>query len=146
MKKLVILFLSVIVIGSASILTTSFTKSNQWTMYKQSQGIQIYYKTVDCDDVTNGLYQKYVLLKFINTTDFDVNIKWKNELWYDNKCSTCESNSEELLVNITLKAKSEVEGNCQDRKLQIFAEFKNHADVPKLTNFELSQLEIKPAL
>ena len=146
MKRLLILFMSIMVIGTISISSSSFTTSNEWTLYKQAQGVQIYFKTVDCDDVTNGLYQRYVLLKVVNTTNFDVNVKWKNDLWYDNNCTTCEDQSVENKVNLLVKAKSELVGNCTDLQLKIFSEFKNHADVPKLTKFELSNLEIKVAL
>lgn len=88
-------------------------------------------------------FQKYVIFKLVNTTDFDVNIDWKYELWYNDKCTTCDDKNENELISLTIKAKSEIEGDCSNNNLGVFSEFKNHPEVDKLTKFELKNLNIK---
>ena len=146
MKKLFIFLLGIVLLGSATILNSSFTNTTNWTLYTQSQGVQIYYKVADCDDASNGLYQKFLILKLVNTTGFDLDISWKKDLWYDDVCTTCNDQSKEHKTKIILKANSTIEGNCNNKKLSIFSEFKNHSNVSKLTKFELNKLVIKPAL
>lgn len=142
-RKLILFFTTLIIIA---IVSSSFNKTDEWHLYRQDKGIQIYYKQVDCDDVKNGLFQKYVIFKLINTTDFDIKIEWENQLWYNDKCVTCEGNYDNNNISIIIKAHNKVEGDCTNSKLSIFSEFKNHADVDKLTKFELNNLNIKPIL
>lgn len=128
------------------VIFSSFNKKDEWNLYQQSKGIQVYYKLTDCDDEENGLFQKFIIFKLVNTTDFDVTVKWTNQLWYNEKCTTCNGTNEDNAVEITLKAHKEIVGDYKNKNLSIFSEFKNHPDVDKLTNFELKDLTIKPIL
>ena len=122
--------------------------SKNWKLYKNINGIQILYKSSECNDETNGLYQELVLLKFINTTKENLKIEWDNELWYDGKCWTCDNDSkEENHFTLKLKAGENIEGECgldKSRILQIFQKYTNHDDVPVLSNFELKNLSVNP--
>ena len=131
---------------SICLFNTSFKNTNEWELYKQSKGIQFFYKQTDCDDVANGLYQKYVIFKIVNTTDFKVNIEWNKQLWYNNYCTTCNKTNENDKVIINIDAHSELIGDCKSEELSIFSEFKNHPEVNKLTDFEIIDLKIKPIL
>lgn len=142
-KKLTLFFTMLII---TAIVFSSFSKTDKWNLYKQEKGVQIFYKQVDCDDVANGLFQKYVIFKLVNTTDIDIKISWKYQLWYNDKCSTCDSEDENKLVNLEVKAHSEIEGDCINKQLSVFSEFKNHPDVDKLTRFEFNNLNIKPII
>ncbi len=124
----------------------SFNKANQWNLYKQSKGIQIYYKLTNCDDIKNGLFQNYILYKVVNTTNYNIDISWKNEVWYNNHCTSCGQNKENKRVKLHLKANETIIGNCKNSNLSLFAEYKNHPKVDKLTKFEIIDLSIKIAL
>ena len=127
------------------LIHSSFT-TNEWTLYYQSNGIQLYYQEADCDDVSNGLFQKFIIIKVINTTDFKVRINWEKELWYNNKCTTCSGENEGSTTEFTSLPKSETVGDCNNRDFSIFQSFKNHKDTPVLTRFELKNITIKPIL
>jgi hypothetical protein len=142
-KRAIFIIIAMIFLGFSN---SSFIKTNEWNLYTQSKGVQIFYKNSDCDDVENGLYQKFIIFKIVNTTDFKINVEWKNKLWYNEKCITCEAGKENKLINVILNPKSEIVGDCTNRDLSIFSEFKNHPEVVKLTNFELVELNIKPVL
>jgi hypothetical protein len=120
----------------------------EWEIYKEIDGIQIYYKYSDCIDKSLGLEQKLVLLKFVNTTDNSFSVKWQNELWYDGECWTCKANDKsEYNHKIILQKGSHLEGTCkhgENTDLQIFAGYLNHDDTAKLTKFELKDIKIVP--
>ena len=66
---------------------------DEWQLYAEKNGVQIYYKTQECRIESQGLHHEYVLLKFVNTTDENLIVEWDNELWYNNKCHTCDTKS-----------------------------------------------------
>lgn len=142
-RKLTLFFTMLII---TAIAFSSFSKTDEWNLYKQDKGVQIFYKQVDCDDVANGLFQKFVIFKLVNTTDFDIKIDWKYELWYNDVCYTCDESSEHKTISLTVKAQSEIVGDCANNELGIFSEFKNHPDVAKLSKFEFGSLNIKPLI
>lgn len=143
MKNKIILGLSLILVG---LLFISAVSKPEWKLYKHQKGVSFYFQTVDCDDVKNGLFQNFVILKLVNNTDFDLKIRFKKELYYNDKCANCDSDSEEHYVNITLKAKEEISGDCKSADLSIFKEFKDKDDVAKLSKFELSDITVKQKL
>jgi hypothetical protein len=140
--SITVLFLIIL----SGIIFTSMTATSEWILYKQVQGVQFYYQEVSCDDPTNGLYQNQIRFKIINTTDFDLQINYKTQKWYDNQCSNCNDTSPEHFTSFELKAKSEIIGNCSNNQFQIFASFKDKPNVPKLTKFEIVDIIIKPIL
>ena len=140
MKSLKFILALVIVISLGS-----FKQSNDWTLYKTEKGVQFFYKTTDCDDAKNGLYQNFVILKVVNTTNFDVNVSFKKEVWYNNECRTCNDDSKELITKLTLSPNSEKTGDCKG-ELSIFSEFKDKPDVSKLSKFELVDIKVNRKL
>jgi len=150
-KSIILIFLAFAFLNVHSQDNNSNKKqltSKDWNLYKNFNGIQIYFKQSECNDEKNGLYQELVLLKFINTTKENLKIEWDNELWYDGKCWTCkDDNNEENHYTLKLKAGESIEGECgldKSRELQIFKRYTNHDDVPVLSNFELKNISINP--
>ena len=119
---------------------------DEWQLYSEKNGVQIYYKTQECRIESQGLHQEYVLLKFVNTTDENLIVEWDNELWYNNVCRTCGSKTNEHHYEISLSSGDSVEGGCSldsERKLRIFSKFLNLQSKSQLTKFELVNITIK---
>ena len=121
----------------------SHEASTEWELYSEINGIHIFSKQIECNDEANGIFQEVVILKFVNTTNKNFTIEWDYELWYDNKCWTCDAkSSKENHKAITLNAQKMIVGDCgsDNKSLWIFKRYTNHNDTSVLTKFELKNL------
>ncbi len=147
-KANTLLFISLGLFYISSLMPNEIMAQNQnfsteWQLYKDVNGIHIYSKQIECNDEANGLFQEVVILKFVNTTKNDFTIKWDYELWYDNKCWTCDSkNSKENQKSISIDSQQVVVGDCENKNkvLRIFKRYTNHNDTSVLTKFELKNI------
>ncbi len=127
----------------------STTNDIKWELYKEVNGVQIFYSTQECNDPQNGIFQELVFLKFVNTTEVSFKIDWDEELWYDNKCWTCNKSDldrQEDHNSIELQAGESLVGVCTDRRnkeLIIFSRYTNNKGVG-LTKFEFLNLQVNP--
>ncbi len=132
--------------------SVGFSQTNQnnsdWKLYIERNGVQFYTKTVKCHDEVNGIHKEVVLIKATNTTSYKFEIKWKNEIWYDNNCVNCNSKSKEYQFSMILEGDQSKEGDCinKEQGLNIFSKFLNYSDKSVLTKFNLIDLEVNPLL
>jgi len=119
--------------------------SSEWQLYQENTGVQIYYKSVECNDEQNGIHQQYIVLKFVNTTYINLKLAWNTHLWIDGKCRTCKDTFGEYDFELYLKGGESIEGNCNSSKeLAFFSKFLNYTDKSELTNFELAEFFVSP--
>lgn len=137
-------------LNSFSINTKGINDNNQdltsteWKIYTEKTGIQIYYRTIDCNDATNDIHQQFIILKFVNTSNTDLIVDWEMLLWYNDECRTCNSGSE-YLYTVTIPAGESSEGDCfAPRELKLFSSFLNYDHIPKLSKFEFAGLNVTP--
>ena len=118
----------------------------EWTIYKEVNGLQIYSKDLNCNDDQNGIHNQFVCFQFINTTSETMSISWQFELWYNNNCITCgKPANNETSYKINLAPDEMVEGDCSNSSssgLKIFSSFINTARGSKLSKFEYKNLEV----
>jgi len=129
------------------ISTISFANSGdkEWTLHKEVNGIQIYYKYVDCNIPHEGYYQEQVLLKFVNTTQTPLKIKWQREAWYEGKCTSC--GQDEYKFELLIPAGETIVGDCDiytPSKLKIFSKFLDLKSNVKLEKFNIAVIEVAP--
>ncbi|MFH2140778.1 MAG: hypothetical protein ABIJ97_00040 [Bacteroidota bacterium] len=149
MKKLlsfifVIFLLNVTCFSSGDGRQISDFANPDWKLYETINGIEIYYKSEECHDLKKGMHKEFVLLKFVNTTEENLVIKWDNYLWYDGNCLTCIEDAE-YKFSVQLSAKESREGGCEyesELSLKLFSRFLNYSDKPELTMFELANLKV----
>jgi hypothetical protein len=119
--------------------------ATEWQLYKEYTGVQIYYRSLECHDVHNGIHQQVIILKFVNTTDTDLDLTWNAKLWFNGVCINCENTDDEHTFRLALKGGESLVGSCNSpSELQIFSKFLNHESKTQLTNFELADLSISP--
>jgi len=138
-KSLFVLLLAV----SAFAFTPNPT-SNNWKLYKEIQGIQIFTKVGNCKLEHTKKSAKYMLFKYVNTTNKNLRITGHVDAYYNGNCRSCGLNSpNEYDFSIDLKAGTTQKGNCSDElkafKLYYGQTDKENADLSK---FELSQLAV----
>ncbi len=128
-------------------LTSIVKAGNEWQLYSEKNGVQIYYKYSECINKQEGTEKEYVLFKVINTNDINMVVEWERRFWYDGKCKNCDSNSPEYHTKFDLKAGEILEGCCDlqsKRDLKICSRVLNFNDIPVLTKFELENLSVNP--
>jgi len=141
-KSIQILFILIITIGSTA-FTNSSTK-NDWKLYKEIQGIQIYSKMSSCmlEHTTNS--NQYLIFKYINTTKKNLRLTGRIDPYFNNLCRSCNLDSpNEYEFSISLKPGESQEGNCSD-ELKAFKLFYSSSDnrVAPLSKFEYSNLTV----
>lgn len=140
------------IIGVMLIWTPASAQDASWTLFTEVDGVEVYQKSANCHDLSEGYHRRHVLLRFVNTTDQQVEISWFIETWYDGNCSTChEPEDPEHFRSITLEPGESTEGTCsfhEGATLKVFETFltpegeKLQDDVAELSNFDLHNLTV----
>ena len=116
----------------------SLCGNEEWVKHSETMDFVVYTQRVACDDEYNGLFQDKVLIRIENKRPNAIKVSWDLATWYDQK----EWGYGDLRFEVTIPANGVLEGNCQSQELSVFAEMRNHADVPKLTNFALENVRV----
>ena len=143
---LIFVFLISTELFSQNTSKTISAPENEWNLYIESNGIQIYTQNDECHDFKNGTHYEYLMLKFVNTTSVNKKIKWSENLYYNGKCSNCNGNSDKPIFEFELNANQTKQGKCDvdiNDMFRIFNRFLNYTDKPVLTKYEIINLEIK---
>jgi len=141
------LFISIILLTILSINVSGQANKtdNQWKLHKEQQGVQIYFKYTDCNIPSEGYYQQQVLLKFVNTTQTPLKVKWQKEAWYEGKCATC--GKDEYKFELKIPAGETIVGECDiysPSYLKIFSKFLDFDAKVQLEKFNLDIIEVTP--
>jgi hypothetical protein len=102
---------------------------------------------VECNDEANGIFQEMILVQFVNTTQKDFRLSWDMLLWYDGKCTTCESTDGEYHYVVALEAGGIKEGVCtagSPGELRFFVRFLNYDHIPVLTRYAMDNFTVSP--
>ena len=95
---------------------TGYTQDNDWTLDLQKEGVEVYYKVQQCNE------QEVVLLKVINTNEYQIDIQWADELKVEGPPNTLRSDWKddgsgvstlELNAGETIEATCDMESNKQ---------------------------------
>ncbi|MBL4657413.1 MAG: hypothetical protein JKX73_05390 [Flavobacteriales bacterium] len=76
-----------------------------------SQGVDVFFKNVACGD------QDQVILKFVNTNEYEVLIEWADAFYTDDK-QWIHNERNDKGREIVLGAKQKIEGNCDVKSNQ----------------------------
>lgn len=110
------------------------------------EGVSIEVRSTDCHNIRNGTHKQYLLLSVSNSRKTDVSVSFKKNLWYDGKCSSCNSESDKYSIIITVPANGQLVGDCElNNGLRIFSKMLDLDKVAKLTNYELVDIEVNEA-
>ncbi len=130
------------------ISVTCFAQSpEKKTQIYTADGVEINLIKSDCIDKQYDIQKQILYFEIINSNSYSVNISFKKELWYDNVCSACSSDSPEYEVNQTIEASSTIQGGCTSKNtlLNIFVKMLKLSNVRQLTNYEFKAIKIEKA-
>jgi hypothetical protein len=129
-----------------SIVSFSQTK-NQSSSYFSGKGVEINIRVTDCIKPEKGTEIQYLFIEIVNNNNYDIKVSFDKEMWYNDKCQSCNSNTKEYHSSISIKANQSVSANCEDnnKELSIFSKMLNLSKVRKLTKYELKNITIEKA-
>lgn len=153
MKGLMLFFLlsPLICIGQTpaknSFVVTNDLVKNEWVQMHEQDGIFFFVKRSECNWPEDGIFQEMILLKMVNTTDYNLIISWDILQWYDEELWTRLPIRAENKHQIFLTGGEMLEGSCERTNkyysaLTVFCRFLNYEDKPEMTKFELSNINI----
>ena len=120
--------------------------SDSWKLFQSVEGVDIYYKYVDCKP-SIGFEKEQVILKFINTEKKIKILSWHIAIDYGYKCLTCDF-ANEYSYELRLRENESIEGSCEldcPPSLKIFSKFKDtryKGTAKPMTYFELMNLKV----
>lgn len=138
MKRFLVLFLTI------AISSVTIAQSNDWALYKQVDGVEIYTKLEECYD--NKLPdQRAVIIKVVNTKSADVTVDWDLMIWYNGKLITTVPKDPENHFSFTVTKNSSVEGSCDTPRgpFYIMKEWISLTNNRKISRFELDNVQVK---
>lgn len=142
----IILFFAAVTGSALQAQQISFKHSSEWVYLYTIDGVNFYYSVQEHKDSETGTIREYVVLKIQNTNDKEVNVKWNQIIYYNNKCFNCGNDfNEEYIRRITIAGNSSLEGSAGgDKTLKIFSRFIGKDSPQKiLTDFRLEKIEVK---
>jgi len=130
-----------------SVVVTNDNIKTEWQHVQSVEGVLFYVKKADCNWPQDGIYQEMILIKVVNTTEYDLSISWDILQWYDGTLWTRLPVRPENKHQFVLKGGEMLEGTCERTNLYyssltVFSRFLNYEDKPEMTKFELSNINI----
>jgi len=107
-------------------------------------GIKITTAPLHCDVPSEGYQADLIALTITNTTNEVKTVSYSFELYYDNKCATCDR--DEYIYTQTLQPKQALQGVCLDRKnmgLAFFDHMPAHLNKTQLTDYNILHVKVQ---
>lgn len=115
--------------------------SQEQKNYYSDDKINLSYRYHNCNDAENGIFKEYAFFTITNKTEESIRVSYKKELWYNNKCTTCNVEGKEHNYSIVLNPKESKTGSCatKEKSLAIFSKMLNMKK-SELSKFELTNI------
>jgi hypothetical protein len=142
------LLYSIIFILISQFILAQESSNKKWKQHSNFQGINIEYRQAICKP-DNGREQILLLFRYTNTTQDKVELTWKVEVWRNNICTNCKSNSNEHNRLVTLKPNEVIEADGSTKRIKYNYIFGNFSKLvrgmnkQKLTDFKFQNLTKK---
>tara|TARA_B110000037_G_scaffold213953_1_gene269152 strand:+ start:7822 stop:8241 length:420 start_codon:yes stop_codon:yes gene_type:complete len=123
------------------------TYSQAWTKVFSSDQVMVESTEVDCNPNNKEYPFSYLMLKFTNLTDSEVDFDFYTEIWYNgvkNEQVKNDASDEEIERHIHLQANESKQGDCNSNEnFKIFYK-NNHPKMDhRLTRIEIQQIKTK---
>ncbi|GAB4279450.1 MAG: hypothetical protein Kow0068_03450 [Marinilabiliales bacterium] len=143
MKNQLIFYIIFLIISVCNLFSQEETNDKyQWTLYNETNGVQIFTKPHECHDYINDIHKQYMLLKIVNTNNENVTVSFDKNLYYNNVYTPGENGENNVILEIS--PMSSIEGDCDSmQELKIFDSYMEFEPKSKLTKFELTNINVK---
>lgn len=135
MKKILLLLMAIVLLSSFVYQSNEVFTNNK---------LSIKTITTGCNDIKNGTNKEYVFLTFQNKTSNTIRVSFLTEVYYDNKCYSC-NNEVEFTQTIELKPLETISGDCSNKSVSnsIFSKMLDGVSNTKLTSYTIKNVVIK---
>lgn len=120
--------------------------SAEWTEYKTVDGVKFSEKSVEQTiDKTNETHS-WIVFQIENTNDYDIKVTWKQDIWYNGVCRTCDQPEPSgYMFEKVLKAGESISGDPSDESnmLKIYSHIVSPARPGKLTKYEFKNITVE---
>lgn len=133
---------SILAILVLTAMTIRPTDSTEWTKFKEHKGVEFYQKKVIKETDENK--QSFILFKYVNTTDREVNLRWRLNIWIGDQCRSCDlPQGSEYDMELHLEAGETLAGTLEDddKKLKLRNKILNKDSFRGISKFEFENLE-----
>lgn len=126
----------------AVLISSSFTSSDEWTLYKSQDNFEIYSRIEVIN--FNGISRSMLVFKYINTSDKIVTASWKLNLYYNGVCRSCDlptPNEYEIVLKLNPKEILIGKPNSDSKVFSVFHSSPTGEFAP-LDKFEFEGLKV----
>ena len=138
LQKLIPSFLFVFVIAFSTIAQQNIKiTTGQTELVFEDQFIKIEGTLTECDNLTSGINNSYVMLKITNLTQDTRSFKIQQDLYFDGTCVTC--GKDEYLFSYTLSPGEIKIGKCSEseQSMRLFHHMPPSYSKTVLTDYQL---------
>lgn len=123
-------------------------QSENWYTLTSTPAYKIEYRSQYCERLEDDLDRNNLIVRITNLSNNDLQIEYFNDLYYNDKCLTCNSESEEVKTSVRIKAGQSVEGHCDDTNssLRHFINFTEIENQSVLTKFDVRQIKVSATI
>ena len=122
-------------------VSSSFLAQEIWVKKYEEKGVEIYFKQAECIP-PHGFKESNFLIQLRNNNNYEVGVQFFIEKWNKEGCLNCKSQSNEFKLNLNLKSKESIVGQCFHPLLSFFKEF-NDASYNGRPYLPLTEIKIK---
>jgi len=125
-------------------LNTIAQTEDEWTLFSEEIGVKFYKQYTDCQP-KNIPNQEGVIIKIVNTNNYEVEISWNLRIWYDDEEQTQNIKDKENHITVVVPKRGTLSGSCGQPSgaLYIFKKFITFTGGVDMTHFSFEDILIK---
>ncbi|MFK8044514.1 MAG: hypothetical protein AB8B72_03395 [Crocinitomicaceae bacterium] len=134
---------SILILTLIFCLQSHGQSSDEWTLFKSSEGVEFYKKQTDCNP-ENIPNQIGIIIKIVNTNSYSIKAEWDLRIWYNGEEQTSNIKDQENHIAEIIPKKESVEGSCDkpNGSLYIFKKFTTFSEGAEMTHFQFDSVTI----
>lgn len=122
-----------------------YAQQPDWRSYYEDNNLTIEVHSVSCHLAARGTHQQILYIQYKNKTNTTIDVSFNRKVWYDDQCIGCNNEAESKFI-LTIPPLGNISGSCEngpkDKRLSIFQYSLDAVTDRRLTNFELSDIQV----
>lgn len=124
------------------LLTSNFLMAQAWEIIEETTQYKIEKMHIICKS-SQGFDYDYVVLRFSNLTNQEIELSFNFETWNENGCSNCNNPDLGTFRKINLLPLQVIEGNCDYKKDYLSVFHHSLTDHPNAFKSKLVEIKIQ---
>lgn len=140
-RKHLFVFLSFFLLSSVSAQAQT-----DWEVLREAApGVKLLRQEVEWQDISHGVHNKVVILRLVNQSDKTVQVSWRENLYYNEKCYQCESEAAQRSFRLEAgqKIEGELDFDAPQNGLRIFSRSMSGHTETRLTDLQILDFTVR---